>query len=375
MWVFGLPILVTLKCRMLLSNWRCSHFYWLFPDFDWLLSRFAWLLPQFLLALAWHILEHRRVRIQRPKQKSALIATDDPTMATINPALSPPANSSASNSMSPSAPTASAALDTNSLTALEALFDKKLAPLHFQLASQNKELQSKIATLQEEITMLHSAVTPASSPRALPTLDDTGKPPNLPLKTANTYTYLRAMGAAGELESATVPRIQSRTRLNSSGDFIEEDYDLSNTTSSIKSHRLENDIMDHQRGVSFREIGVNEKRDVFQLGAVRRSMRNLDYAELLLTKEALALSLKYMEVRVCHCVLAVLPASASCFFCASAGCFYSSAASAHPTTAPRSVPTVLPSSTSAMMLCRPIGRTPTTEQYAMRPGTSPPTFY
>jgi len=242
-------------------------------------------------------------------------------MAAINPALSGPANASASNSMSPPAPTASAALDSNSLTVLEALFDKKLAPLHSEnkelrslLATQNKELQSKIATLQEEITMLYSAATPLSSPRALPTLE-TGSHQNTPMKTSNTYTYLRAMGAAGEQESAAVPRIQSRTRLNSSGDFIEEDYDLSNTTSSIKSHRLENDIMDHRRGVSFKEIGVNEKRDVFQLGAVRRSMRNLDYAELLLTKEALALSLKYMEVSVCHCVLVVLAASALLHSC------------------------------------------------------------
>jgi len=271
------------------------------------------------------------------------MATIKPTpAASAKPALPP------SDSVSPEAPTASSTLDTNTSFAsvLEGLLDKKLAPLY-----------SQIKNLQADITVFNSnRATPVSSPRTLPAFDDTGNPPNSPLKTNNTYTYLRAMGADVSQEPAAVPRIQSRTRLNSAGDFVEEDYDLSNTLSSVGSHRLENDIMDRRRGVSFREIGVDEKRDVFQLGAVRRSMRNLDYSELLLTKEALALSLKYMEVST-HTHAHTHTRTHTWH-------------STHPTNSPRSVRTVRPFSISVTTLCRATGRTPTTKQYAMRHATS-----
>ena len=119
-----------------------------------------------------------------------------------------------------------------------------------------------------------------------------------PLKSGTTLTYLRAMDAASDDgEFAKVPSLDSRKRLNPEGVFIETAIaDLSNTISSQASHLMEDQVMDRRQGVSFAQISSQEKREVFQLSAVRRSMRFLDYANLLLTKEALELSNKYMQI-------------------------------------------------------------------------------
>jgi len=207
-------------------------------------------------------------------------------MATINPASPTPCPPDSFSSMA---------------STLASVLQQELAPLRDQ-----------IATLQAEVTRLNAdhepyPDTPHVSPRGLPIIEDKTDERN-PMKTSNTFHYLRAMGAADDSSLAEIPRIQSHTRLNSSGDFVESTAGLSNThRSSISSVQVENDVMDRRQGMSFTEIGNREKRDVFQLGAVRRNMRHLDYADLLLTKEALALAQRFMEVshkRMCERVSA-----------------------------------------------------------------------
>jgi len=54
--------------------------------------------------------------------------------------------------------------------------------------------------------------------------------------------------------------------------------------------------MDKRRGMSFVEIGSREKMEVFQLPAVRRSMRHLNHASVLMNEELLTIATRYMEI-------------------------------------------------------------------------------
>ena len=59
---------------------------------------------------------------------------------------------------------------------------------------------------------------------------------------------------------------------------------------------IEDSVMDRARVVSYVEISSREKQDVFQLPAVRRSMRKLDEGEILMSEHVLKLSQKFMEM-------------------------------------------------------------------------------
>ena len=59
---------------------------------------------------------------------------------------------------------------------------------------------------------------------------------------------------------------------------------------------LEDDEMDKRESMTFVEVTASEKRDVFQLPAVRRSMRYLQFSSVLMSSEMLHLSQKFMEV-------------------------------------------------------------------------------
>ena len=86
-------------------------------------------------------------------------------------------------------------------------------------------------------------------------------------------------------------------RLSISGAFeatTTQHYSSSNTNNS--SFRLENNVMDRRRSISFHQVSAAEKRDVFQLGAVRRNMRHVEHGQMLLSDEALELSNKIMEM-------------------------------------------------------------------------------
>ena len=97
---------------------------------------------------------------------------------------------------------------------------------------------------------------------------------------------------------AQVATMNSGLRLNATGDFeeipIQPQTSLSNTNNA--SFRLEDSVMDKRRSISFRQVSGAEKRAVFQLGAVRRNMRHVEHAQMLLSEEALKLSNKFMEM-------------------------------------------------------------------------------
>jgi len=99
---------------------------------------------------------------------------------------------------------------------------------------------------------------------------------------------------------ASVPRINSGLRLDASGAFVvasrEEAHPQSRAYSGSASFKMEDDIMDRRRGMSFVEIGNREKMEVFQLPAVRRSMRHLNHASVLMNEELLTIATRYMEI-------------------------------------------------------------------------------
>ena len=100
-------------------------------------------------------------------------------------------------------------------------------------------------------------------------------------------------------ERANVPRINSNLILNDTGDFVEtKDTSRAHRRSSLKvdSHDLEDSVMDLKETMHFVEITSQEKKNVFQLPAVRRNMRRLQYASWLMDSTILELSHKYMEV-------------------------------------------------------------------------------
>ena len=100
--------------------------------------------------------------------------------------------------------------------------------------------------------------------------------------------------------TANVPRLDNLVILDASGEFIpmptirrKQSVRSSNNETSFK---MEDSIMDRRKKLSFVQISIQEKRDVFRLPAVRRSMRHLNYAQILMTDEALELANKYMEM-------------------------------------------------------------------------------
>lgn len=59
---------------------------------------------------------------------------------------------------------------------------------------------------------------------------------------------------------------------------------------------MEDSVMDRKKTIHYVEVSAREKRDIFQLAAVRRSMRHLDHASLLMAEETMAISKRFMEV-------------------------------------------------------------------------------
>jgi hypothetical protein len=70
-------------------------------------------------------------------------------------------------------------------------------------------------------------------------------------------------------------------------------------TAKYRKRKLESSVMDSLEFVHFDEVSSQELRSVFQLSGVRRSIRNLQYADVLMQPEALEISKKYLEVRGC----------------------------------------------------------------------------
>ena len=113
--------------------------------------------------------------------------------------------------------------------------------------------------------------------------------------------------AAGE--TVEVPKIQSFVRLDKSGAFSDmpsHQEILSARSSSVLRSRpngamyeaqiLEDTVQDRRKRLSYIDITSREKREVFQLAAVRRSMRHLQYGGILMQDDVLALAEKFMEI-------------------------------------------------------------------------------
>ncbi|GMI32478.1 hypothetical protein TeGR_g15160 [Tetraparma gracilis] len=65
---------------------------------------------------------------------------------------------------------------------------------------------------------------------------------------------------------------------------------------SSVSVRIEDTVMDRKQRMSFKEVSNKEKMQVFRLAAVRRSMRYLEYAPILMADETIEVQHKFMEV-------------------------------------------------------------------------------
>ena len=92
-----------------------------------------------------------------------------------------------------------------------------------------------------------------------------------------------------------VPKLSLSLGLDASGNFVEV---INRTRSNLKleSARQEDSIMDQRKKMSYVEVTSAEKRDVYKLDVVKRSMRRLPHAALLMARENLEVSTKYMEI-------------------------------------------------------------------------------
>ena len=100
--------------------------------------------------------------------------------------------------------------------------------------------------------------------------------------------------------TAKVPSLDKGIVLDATGAFV--DTTVVRTARGVRpsyansSFKMEESIMDRRKKVSYIEITSREKNEVFQLSAVRRSMRHLNYAQILMTDEVLVLSNRFMEI-------------------------------------------------------------------------------
>ena len=102
--------------------------------------------------------------------------------------------------------------------------------------------------------------------------------------------------------TANIPRLDDEMILNAAGSFVDaasatiRRIKSTRSSSSETSFKIEDSIMDRRKKLSFVNISSQEKRDVFKISAVRRSMRHLNYAGILMTDEALELANRFMEL-------------------------------------------------------------------------------
>ena len=99
--------------------------------------------------------------------------------------------------------------------------------------------------------------------------------------------------------TANVPKLDNIV-LDADGVFVPKA--LIRKSASVRSSKAEtsfnreDSVMDRRRAVSYVNVSNQEKRDVFKLAAVRRSMRHLHYSSILMSDEVLILANKYLEI-------------------------------------------------------------------------------
>ena len=105
----------------------------------------------------------------------------------------------------------------------------------------------------------------------------------------------------GKDDHVWVPRLSSMM-LNEGGNFAYAGVPRAKSTRGINLHasssRVDEDkVMDTKnRRMTYKDVSSREKREVFQLTAVHRSMRHLNYGNVLMSEEALILGKRYMEI-------------------------------------------------------------------------------
>jgi hypothetical protein len=97
---------------------------------------------------------------------------------------------------------------------------------------------------------------------------------------STTASFLHAKATGQQIEQAMIPHIDSDIHLDSAGKFIKKRISVYShptikrgSSARKESLDMEDSVMDSGRCLSFREITSDEKRDVFNLSSVRRSMR------------------------------------------------------------------------------------------------------
>ena len=120
---------------------------------------------------------------------------------------------------------------------------------------------------------------------------------------ATTSEYLNQLSnqnddSAPQMVTARVPRLDSHLRLDGTGNFVIATKQHSQAEiGRNSSQQLEEAVMDKRQRVTYVEVTSREKREVYQIDSVRRSMRHLAYAEVLMSSEILELSLRYVQER------------------------------------------------------------------------------
>ena len=194
--------------------------------------------------------------------------------------------------------------------ARSAKFRETLADAMNREARRNEQFQQRI------LALLSPGHTPGAGNNDGVDSDDSFGPPltanNLDIHaiTSSSSSHLRSMKAQiptsapdGSMQVQitdlpTVKPLNSAVRLDQTGEFINTPVRRSSfvSHSSIKSFAMEDAVMDAREQVSYVEISAREKQDIFRLPAVRRSMRHLDFAEMLMCEETMNLSTRYERV-------------------------------------------------------------------------------
>ena len=104
------------------------------------------------------------------------------------------------------------------------------------------------------------------------------------------------LNRAGEFGPSSAP---GHDAVDEDGTVVspEEEYDRETARESRRTKSgIEDSVMDRARVVSYVEVSAREKQDVFQLPAVRRSMRKLAEGDILMSDYVLRLSSKFMQM-------------------------------------------------------------------------------
>ena len=196
-----------------------------------------------------------------------------------SPAHVPPSNSNAANS--------------NAATVLQ-IHRMLLSLLPPDIADEASDFTE---ALQE-----YSECAPATIPITTST-----HPTTRAIKPSTTSQYMASLSPSLD---AVVLHIENNVRLDATGSFVSTEFEPVERHNGVASQRsrrgtalaklsestrMEESVMDRVRKMSFRDISSDEKRAVFQLPSVRRSMRHLNHSHVLLRPEILEISSKYME--------------------------------------------------------------------------------